>query len=270
MTTAAASALVLDHVGVITRDLDAGARCWERLGFTLSPLSRQRGAVPGAANMQPWASANRCAIFEKGYLELIGIVDPAAYNPWRRFIERFEGIHLTALRCEDADRAYARLRSTATFLDAPIARERKLEYRGAEHVMRFRNIFSRDAECPEGRYIVIEHQTPELLWQPELMTHENGAVGLEEIVIVADDPTVAERARTLDGIPRVMSAAAFAADFGRAAADPSFAAITVSFRDRGRTIELLRSRGLVVRQKGSTAWLDPEHTNGFIMRLVEA
>ena len=269
MTTVPASALVLDHVGVIARDLDAGARCWERLGFTLSPLSRQRGAVPGAANVQPWASANRCAVFEKGYLELIGIVDSVAYNPWRRFIERFEGIHLTALRCEDADRAYARLRST-TFLDAPIARERKLEYRGAEHTMRFRNIFSRDAECPEGRYIVIEHQTPELLWQPELMGHENGAVGLEEVIIVADDPRVAARAQALDGVPKLMGAAQFSTKFGFSAPDPSFAAITVSFRDLGRAIGLLRSRGLVVRQKGSTAWLDPGHTNGFIMCLVEA
>ena len=269
MTTVPASALVLDHVGVITRDLDAGARCWERLGFMLSPLSRQRGAVPGAASIEPWASANRCAIFEKGYLELIGIVDPAAHNPWRRFIERFEGIHLAALRCEDADRAYARLRSTATFLDAPIARERKLEYRGSVHTMRFRNIFSRDAECPEGRYIVIEHQTPELLWQPELMTHANGAVGLEEVVIVTDDVAVAQRARALDGVPKVMGTARFAAQFGFSAPDPSFAAITVSFRDLGRAIELLRSRGVVVQQKGSTVWLAPEDTNGLIMQLVE-
>jgi len=75
-------ALSLDHVGAITRDLGAAGARWERLGFKLSPLSRQSGAVPGRTGMQPWASANRCAIL--------------------------------------------------------------------------RNIFSRDTECPEGRYIVIE------------------------------------------------------------------------------------------------------------------
>lgn len=265
----AASALTLDHVGVITRDLAAGAARWERLGFTLSPMSRQRGAVPGKAGMQPWASANRCAVFRKGYLELIGIVDAAAFNPWQRFIERFEGIHLAALRCDEADRAYARLRPTATFLDAPIARERKLEYRGAEHTMRFRNIFSRDAECPEGRYIVIEHQTPELLWQPELMAHENGALGLEEVVIVADDDAVSKRARALDGVPKVMSPDAFAARFGHRPSVPSFAAITISFADPDRAIHLMQARGIVPRREGSTVWLAPEDTNGALMVLIE-
>lgn len=261
--------MTLDHVGAIARDLDAAALRWQRLGFTLSPVSRQRGAVPGREGMHPWASANRCAIFRQGYLELVGLVDATAFNPWQRFIERFEGLHLAAMRCENADVAYARLSPAAPFLDPPIARERKLVYRGEERTMRFRNIFSRDTECPEGRYIVIEHQTPELLWQPELLDHENGALGLREMIVAADDPAVERRARALDAIAQVVSTAEFERRFGQRPNAPCFAAITVEFADLARAAALFAARGIPVERRGDERWLAPEHTNGFVMRLIE-
>jgi hypothetical protein len=263
------SALSLDHVGAITRDLSAAGARWERLGFKLSPLSRQSGAVPGRTGMQPWASANRCAIFRKGYLELIGIFDSSAYNPWQRFLARFEGLHLLALRCADADASFERLRLTASFLDPPIARERQLMHHGEQRTMHFRNIFSRDTECPEGRYIVIEHQTPELLWQEELLEHENGALGLADVVIVADDSGVADRARALDSIPQVLTPAAFFARFGWTPPAPCFAAISIVFADLRRALALLLSRGITPMRNGNDLWLAPEAANGFVMRLIE-
>jgi len=261
--------LTLDHVGVIARDLASGAARWERLGFTLAPMSRQRGAVPGMIGMQPWATANRCVILRQGYLELIGTVDPAAHNPWTRFIARFEGIHILALRCANADAAYAALATQAPFLDPPIVRERKLDYRGEERTMRFRNIFSRDAECPEGRYIVIEHQTPELLWQEALMTHANGAVALTEAVVVGDDAALAARIRGLDAIPQLMRAAEFTGRYGWTPSVPSFAAITIAFTDLDRTLRLFQARGITVHRNGADVWLAPADTNGFVMRLVQ-
>ena len=54
--------------------------------------------------------------------------------------------------------------------------------------MRFRNIFSEDARWPEGRIIVIEHQTPEILWRPELLEHPNGASALRQCLFVSDRP----------------------------------------------------------------------------------
>jgi len=150
-----------------------------------------------------------------------------------------------------------------------VARERKLTYHGEEKTMRFRNIFSRDAECPEARYIVIEHQTPELLWQPELMDHENGAYGLEEAIIVADDPQVARRIEALDGVAKVVGVRAFADRFGWSPPAPCLAAVTISFVDLARALQLLDQRGVRVQRTGQDAWLRPEDCNGFVMRLIE-
>ena len=56
------SKLDIDHVGCIVNAFDDGAANWERLGFSLTPVSRQRGAVPGREGVHPWATANRCVI----------------------------------------------------------------------------------------------------------------------------------------------------------------------------------------------------------------
>lgn len=261
--------LSLDHVGAIATDLAAAAARWERLGFSLSPLSRQRGAVPGQTGMHPWATANRCAVFQRGYLELIGVVDSAAFNPWRRFLGRFEGLHLVALRCSNADAAYAALKARAAFLDPPVARERNLDYRGETRTMRFRNIFSRDAECPEGRYIVIEHQTPELLWQPELMHHENGALALLDAELVADDPAASARIAALGDPIRVVAPDRFAQRYGWTPAIPAFGAITIGFAHLPTTLEFLARRGIEPCRSGADVWLPPALANGFVMRLVQ-
>ena len=284
-----ASALALDHCACIVDDLAAGASRWERLGFTLTPESRQRGAVPGREGVQPWATANRCAILSRSYLELVGVVDPHAFNPWARFSARYEGLHILALRTTDADAAHASLAARTDALQPPVVRERTVDVDGEPRVMRFRNIFSRDALWPEARYIVIEHQTPEYLWQPRYMQHDNGARELVDITFVADDPdTLAPRLDAL-GAARAPHAQGFSARLpgrgtvhvvrGAAYADayrympaerPGMHALTVSFHNLSRTLDFLAAREVAVERSADGHWLAPRDTNGFVMRLVAA
>lgn len=278
----------LDHLGAIVRDLGAGANIWEKLGFTLSPVSRQSGRMPGRSDEGPWATANRCAIFQRGYLELIGIVDPIAYNPWARFLARFEGLHLLALRVPNADAAHASLAKHTSTLNAPVQRARKLDVEGMERTMRFRNIFSHDEAYPEGRYIVLEHQTPEYLWQPRYQTHPNGAIALEA-ALVCDKDVQAQRTRLetilgrppsegADGVLRftpsnggsieLHGAAGFEARFGwRPPALPCFAGVEVSFASRDAAASLMVDNGIPVERRSGEWFVGPAHTNGFILRL---
>lgn len=289
MSQAIAPRLALDHTGCIVRDLSAGASRWERLGFTLTPLSRQRGAVPGREGFHPWASANRCAILGRTYLELIGVVDPEAFNPWARFTERNEGLHICALRCDDADAAYAALSARTDAFQPPVPRERMLDVDGETRAMRFRNIFSRDERWPEARYLVIEHQTPEYLWQPRYQRHENGARGLVGVTFVADDPRTlrprldalgaalaSREARGLSGtLPNggmlhVMQPGAFAEAYGFA---PSFRAgmqaMTVAVEDLNATRALLNERGVPMRASAGAVCVSPEHANGCVLQFVQ-
>jgi hypothetical protein len=40
----------------------------------------------------------------------------------------------------------------------------------------------------EGRFIFIEHLTRDVLWQPHLLSHPNGAVGIDAAYFVVADP----------------------------------------------------------------------------------
>ncbi len=279
----------LDHCACIVNDLAAGAARWERLGFTLTPESRQRGAVPARDGVQPWATANRCAILSRSYLELVGVVDADAFNPWARFSARYEGLHILALRTTDADAAYAALSARTDGLQPPVPRERTVDVDGEPRVMRFRNIFSRDALWPEARYIVIEHQTPEYLWQPRYLQHDNGAADLVDITFVADDPDqLAPRLDALGaarvphaqgfsarlpgrGIVHVVRCAAYADAYGYTPSGrPGLHALTVSFHDLARTLDFLAEREVPVERSTAGHWLAPRDTNGFVMRLVAA
>lgn len=286
--------LSLDHAGAIMRDLSAGSKRWERLGFALSPVSRQRGKMPGRDEDGAWATANRCAIFKQGYLELIGVVDDTCFNPWTRFLDRFEGLHLLALRVADADAAYAKLNkradpSTVT-LNPPVQRQRKLDVDGVERTMGFRNIFSKDEHYPEGRYIVLEHQTPEYLWQPRYLSHPNGALALESVFVCADN-VPAQRARLTgivenpakegtDGVLRFSPAGGGAIELHAAAGfraryawepsyEPCFAGVEIRFASRALAAKLMEDNGVRVQRRENEWFVSPADTNGFVLRISE-
>lgn len=279
--------LSLDHVGFMVRDLDAGEVRWRKLGFRLAPRSPQMGKTPDAA-MAPWATSNHCAMFERGYLELIGITDPTQFNPWSPFLDRFEGIHITAFRCAEADSAYAALSQRTDGFDPPLQRRRDAPYGDGTREFRFRNIFSQDARYPEGRFIVIEHQTPEVIWQPALMTHPNGAVAFDEVVFVADPvaPTLQRLAAITGEMPRagwmalsgggavsVLDPGDYAARFeGAVPPDmPCVAAVVVAVEDLTKSRACLDSNAVPYRPgDADTVWVPAAAANGGIVAFRQA
>ncbi len=93
------AAVELDHVGVGARSLDGLAAAYARLGFTLTPMARHRGK----------ATANRCIMLARGYLELIAPVDAAVPDRLHGQLDRYAGLHIVALGIEDSDATLARL-----------------------------------------------------------------------------------------------------------------------------------------------------------------
>ena len=59
---------------------------------------------------------------------------------------------------------------------------------GGEGVAAFETVSFADSEVPQGMVFMCQHKTRETVWLPELIEHENGAIGLSAIVIIAADP----------------------------------------------------------------------------------
>ena len=185
------SAIELDHVGVGARDLGALAAVYGRLGFTLTPMARHRGK----------ATANRCAMLQHGYLELIAPVAPDIPDRLHAQLDRYAGLHIVALGMEDSVATLARLNRAGFDIPAVTPLARPVDEADPDGPQaRFERIPLPDA--PEGTIQLIKHLTREAIWQQRFTAHANAAVSLEEVVLAVPDPAdSAARFSRLAGLP---------------------------------------------------------------------
>lgn len=179
----------LDHVGVVANDLDLAVRAYEAMGFALTPISHHSASrTPGGAP-SPMGSANRCAMFRWGYLELVAIVDPTLdAGPFPAFLARYAGIHLVAFRTDDAESAAAELERRGVALDGVFALQRNVDTEDGESTLRISLVRPAVEAIPEARLSLVQHHTPENLWQPRYLDHPNGVTALSGTVLCVDDP----------------------------------------------------------------------------------
>lgn len=182
------SRLTLDHIGIMGAELAPMARQYERLGFRLAPRSQHHGARMPGGPVTRWGTGNHCIMLRQGYIELLAVVEPGLFdNRVPEFVARYAGAHIIAFGCAEAEAEAARLRPLG--LAQGVARlERPLGPEAGDATLLFDLVRLDAAALPEGRMLVIRHRTPELLWQDALLEHPNGAVSLESIAIVVDEP----------------------------------------------------------------------------------
>ncbi len=176
--------LVMDHVAHFVPDLNAAGELLEALGFTPSPVSNHQ--VEG----KPAGTANRCLMFEAGYVEILA---PTLDTPNARRVRAHmsrggaeaAGIHLVCFGTPDARAEHARL-ATYGFEPEPLVRLSRVVDDG--RTVRFNVIYVPPGKMPEARVQYCEQLTPEVIWIPEHVRHENGVKALGDVYVVATDP----------------------------------------------------------------------------------
>lgn len=199
----------LDHLGLATKDLEHTRRIYQRMGFNLSPLSVHSGPAKDGTGITPWGSGNHLAMLQDSYFELLGLVDETLPSNVKNMVAKYQGLHVLALRCESAQETYEVLRAANVPARAPIVLERDA-YFGFEcqetRRVQFRNIYLDESSFPEARYIFIEHRNPEIMWQPHLMRHPNGAQTIAGAYLAIDDfDAAAKRLAPIFGQPEACS-----------------------------------------------------------------
>jgi catechol 2,3-dioxygenase-like lactoylglutathione lyase family enzyme len=169
----------IDHVIIAVRDLERARAGWSRLGFILTPRGRHLGQ----------GTANHCIMFEDGFVELLGIVDPSD-NVERlgAFLASREGARNVAfVPAGSPEDARAALLERGLHSSEVTALGRRMELPEGPVIPRF-GLIGWAAEDTPGlpESFVCAHLTPELMRRPEWLVHPNGTDGLRGIHVLVE------------------------------------------------------------------------------------
>jgi hypothetical protein len=182
----------LDHTVVLNSDLDAAAERFTALGFTLSPPSAHRlsDRLDGAIAAYT-CTANRCAAFGESFVELLGIVDENAPDPWhvKELSKTYHGLLLT-LGAGDAEVVERRWHAAGFPSTGVRALERDVETPAGVRTVRARGVYLGVDSAMGVGIQAGQHLTPQYIHQPHLLSHPNGAVGLRSVLLVVPDDAV--------------------------------------------------------------------------------
>ncbi|MEV7093618.1 VOC family protein [Amycolatopsis sp. NPDC051045] len=193
----------IDHTVFLTHRYEETWRRYEELGFTLSPPSRHFASLTDGGELLPSCTANRCACFGDSFLELIGIVDEAAGDPWRVLPildARGDGLHGCSFGVDDSEDAERRLRKAGLSTSGVLSLQRDVELPEGTRTARFRSVHIRRDRTPEGILHTAEHLTPAYVHQPRYLDHPNGARAVAGILLVVPDDEAGEYRKRYDVI----------------------------------------------------------------------
>ena len=181
--------LSIDHAAHFVPDMESAAAALEKLGFTLTPFSAQSHRLEPGGPLVPAGTGNRCVMFKRGYIEcLTPTGESAVANQLRNAIKRYVGVHLIAFGTADPDADYARLSQEHFAPLPPVALQRPIDTAHGEDTARFTVVRVPPDAMAEGRIQYCRHHTPELVWQPQWVKHENRACALTTIIVCTENP----------------------------------------------------------------------------------
>jgi hypothetical protein len=279
------STLELDHLGIAVTDLDAAARRFRALGFTLTDKSYHVASpAPGAPPLRT-GTGNHCIMLERGYVELIAVTDPAYRGRLVADLARYEGLHLVSFGTGSAEQTADLFQRTTGAPATPRRLTRPIAERGVAQTALFDIVDLPEGIAACGHFFAIRHLTPEMLWQPHLTAHENGAAALLGVIACAADPLafLAPIARTIDtkaaanaidlaaGRIEALDPHALAQRFPGAVPPllPCLAGLTIGVRGLGALARRLTEATIAFRAASNRLWLAPSLANGALLEFVE-
>ena len=277
--------LWLDHVALVTAELAATRDDYEKLGFTLTRESSHKGRITPDGPVVQWGSGNHCAMFRHGYFEILGLTDPNRYHePFRVALSRFRGVSMIAIGCDDARAFYE---SSPHGRVAPVEVERDVPFGEGSREALFRIVRLEAGAFPEAELLFIEQATRDVLWQPPLLEHPNGATALTSITLCSESPEETAARFELctglggtavgkspyfalkDGSVRVSTPAEIASRYPGAVlpAVPSVGVVELTVRDLDAAKAFLETNGVTPHVSDGGIWLRPERTGGVVLEL---
>lgn len=177
----------LDHVGVVGRDLARLRHDFTRLGFRLTEPKVLMARDPQDGQLRSLGQSSCHAVFARGYVELSAVETDDPGHHLAAWLPRGPGLRILALGQEDLDARHAHC-SEAGLAPLPISHaSREIHYGSRRGEARFDWFMLPPRGTPEGLVCFVHNLTPELVYQPEVQGHPNGAVALSAVTLRVGD-----------------------------------------------------------------------------------
>jgi len=173
----------IDHVIILSRDLDRAEDTYRRLGFCIAPRM-----------FHPMGTANNLLMFKTNFLELLGIVAPeklgGPVGAVRTFLDVREGAsHIVFLSTDaQADHAEFAAKSLAPTEVFGFRRAVTLP-NGRETTAVVNTVTLLQPQTPLVSLFVCQQHVPEAIWVPQWQQQPNGVEAIVGVTLVADVPS---------------------------------------------------------------------------------
>jgi hypothetical protein len=263
----------LDHVGYVAADLDALRAELLQLGFAPTEPRELLGIDAATGASRPLGQRSCHVVLGRGYIELTSVDTPAPTHHLATWLARGAGLHILALGSDAIAEEQARCAAAGLAVTAPARASRRIDYGERHGDARFEWFMFAPRETPEGLLCYAHNQTPELVYQPSVQQHPNGAEALTEVVLLCEDLVAARfRWQRLLGVAphlglhelrfelgggdvTLCDMAGCQARFGALAPDSAsrdrFVASVVSVRDPDACEHVLRAAGVEPARRGA-------------------
>lgn len=279
---------MLDHVGVVGRDLAAMRTAYARLGFAPTaprPLERVDAATGARV---PLGQSSCHLVLERGYVELSAVETDDPRHHLAAYLSRYTGLHIVALASTDIAGDHARCVTAGVEPTAVAAAARDIEYGDLHGVARFQWFMLAPRHSPACLTCFVRNLTPDLVFQRAVQVHPNSARALVSYTQVDPDPLgAAHRLAALAGSPLQKGDGDCTVMLGRGRAHllrpdawarrypgvmppspPSVGAFGIEVADGEALRRCLAASGTAYHEDGDRLWVPPESAAGSVVEFL--
>ncbi len=287
----------LDHLVLPVTDIDVARRRYQQLGFTVAPDGQH-----------PFGTENCCIFFKDGtFLEPLGVAQRetceakaqkgntfVANDQKFRFRRSDEGFSHLVVKTDDAKVDHQLYKSHGMSGGKMVRFSRRFKGpNGSDDKVAFALAFAGDQRSPDSGFFSCEVVTQAKVDRGKLLDHENGVLGLKEVILSEVNPTDFQYFFQTYLNQREMDVGSFGMSFNAAGSKVTvlspdgmsafygmdcrrrergmlFEAFVLAVTDLRATVELLKSRQITYQDRTDRLIISPVAGQGTTLILEEA
>jgi len=255
--------LPVDHVGILGDAIAPLKRDWQALGFRVVGPEELIG-IDAAGEPRGLGQFSAHVMFAEDYIELTAVERPSPGHHLARFLGRGGGLRLVILAADDIESRRSALERRG-LAPGPVSEAARDIHYGAGGTARFRWFPVAAEACPDVLMACVRHETPQIVFQPQVARHPNTASGISRLLYtgqrlpdgyaaLAADEGVALEARPLAAMTDLFGAAVDGC--------PPFAGLGVAVGDPRAAADVLTANAVPYRRVPEGLAVAPDRAGG--------